>query len=71
MEWKNRKNILVEIISKTTNNNIIVSSVNTLSENARYKLTILVENKEKLNKFISDLNKVQEIQTVERLIKWK
>ena len=66
---QNSNNILVEIISKTTNNNIIVSSVNTLSENARYKLTILVENKEKLNKFINDLNKVQEIQTVERLIK--
>ena len=66
---QNSNNILVEIISKTTNNNIIVSSVNTLSENTRYKLTILVENKEKLNKFINDLNTIQEIQTVERLIK--
>ena len=62
-------NILVEIISKTTNNNIVVSSINTLSENSRYKLSILVENIESLNKFINDLNTITSIQTIERLIK--
>ena len=63
------ENILVEIISKTTNNNIVVSSINTLSENSRYKLSILVENIESLNKFINDLNTITSIQTIERLIK--
>ena len=63
------KNILVDIISKTTNNNIIVSSVNTLNTNTRYKLTILVENKTNLNKFINELKSIISIQSVERLIK--
>jgi GTP pyrophosphokinase len=63
------ENILVEIISKTTNNNIIVSSVNTLSENTKYKLGIQVENIELLNKFISELKSIPNIQTIERLIK--
>lgn len=62
-------NILVEIISKTTNNNIIVSSINTLSENSRYKLSILVENISSLNKFTNDLNSIPNIETIERLIK--
>ena len=62
-------NILVNIISKTTNNNIIVSSINTLSENSRYKLAILVDNIESLNKFINDLNSIADIQSIERLIK--
>ena len=62
-------NILVNIISKTTNNNIIVSSINTLSENSRYKISILVENIESLNKFINDLNSIADIQSIERLIK--
>lgn len=65
----NNKNILVEIISKTTNNNIIVNSINTVNENSRYKLTILVEKKESLTKFINDLNSIQNIQSIERLIK--
>ena len=58
-----------DYISKTTNNNIIVNSINTLSENSRYKLSILVENIESLNKFINDLNTIKEIKTIERLIK--
>lgn len=64
----NNKNILLDIISKTTNNNISVSSVNTLKENTRYKLTILVENKSNLDKFISDLKSISNILNIERLI---
>ena len=64
----NNKNILIEIISKTTNNNITVNSVNTLNENTRYKLTILVENKTNLDKFISDLKSIQSILNIERLM---
>ena len=59
---------ILDIISKTTNNNISVSSVNTLKENTRYKLTILVENKSNLDKFISDLKSISNILNIERLI---
>lgn len=62
------KSILVDIIAKTTNNNIVVSSINMLSENTRYKLTILVESKELLNKFITDVENIPSVINVERLI---
>ena len=62
------KNILVDIISKTTNNNITVSSLNTLKENTKYKLSILVENKQTLDKFITDLKSISSILDIERLI---
>ena len=62
------KNILLDIISKTTSNNITVNSVNTLKENTRYKITILVENKNNLDKFISDLKSISNIIDIERLI---
>lgn len=62
------KNILIDIISKTTNNNITVSSINTLSENKKYKLSILLENKQILDKFINDLKSIDKITNIERLI---
>ncbi|MBP3920505.1 MAG: bifunctional (p)ppGpp synthetase/guanosine-3',5'-bis(diphosphate) 3'-pyrophosphohydrolase [Bacilli bacterium] len=64
----NNKNILVDIIAKTTNNNIVVNSINMLNENTRYKLTILVENKEMFNKFVTDLNNIPNVLNIERLI---
>ena len=64
----NNKGILMDIISKTTNNEIVVKSINTLNENTRYKLSILVENKQKLDKFISELKNIQNILSIERLI---
>ena len=39
-----------------------------LSENTRYKLTILVESKELLNKFITDVENIPSVINVERLI---
>jgi len=39
-----------------------------LNENTRYKLTILVENKTSLNKFINDLNTIPNVLNIERLI---
>jgi GTP pyrophosphokinase len=62
------KNILVDIIAKTTNLNISVTSINTLSENKKYKLSILVENKQILDKFISELKSIQNIENIERLM---
>lgn len=64
----NNKNILVDIIAKTTNNNIIVNSINMLNENTRYKLTILVENKDQFNKFLVDLKNIPNVLEIERLI---
>lgn len=64
----NTKNILIDIISKTTSNNISVSSINMLNENTRYKLTLLVENKTQLNKYIADLKTIPNILKIERLI---
>ena len=62
------KNILVDIIAKTTNLNISVTSINTLRENKKYKLSILVENKQILDKFISELKSIQNIENIERLM---
>lgn len=64
----NNKNILIEIIAKTTTSNIIVNSINMLNENTRYKLTILVEDKNKLDKFMTDIKNIQSVQKVERLM---
>ena len=65
---RDNKNILVDMISKATNNNITILSVNTLSENTKYKLQILVENKQTLDKFINDLKSISSISNIERLI---
>lgn len=51
------KNILLDVISKTSNNDILIQSVNTITTNDNYmfELTIQVENKDRLEKFLSDL----------------
>lgn len=63
--------VLVNIISKTSNNNITVESIKNIStsENHLFHITILVENKEKLVKFMNDINSIPNILDVERLIK--
>ncbi|MBE6151860.1 MAG: bifunctional (p)ppGpp synthetase/guanosine-3',5'-bis(diphosphate) 3'-pyrophosphohydrolase [Firmicutes bacterium] len=64
-------NVLVNIISKTSNNNITVESIKNIStnENHLFHITILVEDKEKLIKFMNDINSIPNILDVERLIK--
>ena len=65
------KNILFDIIAKTTNRNVIVESINNIKNNECYicELTISVENLEQLNKFINDLESIPNMLSVERLIK--
>lgn len=65
------KNILLDIISKTSNTDITVQSINTIntSENFMYDITILVTDKEKLSKFINDIEMISNIISVERVIK--
>ena len=67
----NNDNVLMEIISKTSNSNITVESIKTISSNEDYlyEITLLVESKEKLNKYINDLMMLSNILSVERLVK--
>ena len=65
------KNVLIDIISKTSSSEVIIQSINTVNTNEDYMfdITILVPNKEKLIKFMNALNEVKSIKNVERLIK--
>ena len=65
------KNVLIDIISKTSSAEVIIQSINTVNTNEDYMfdITILVPNKEKLVKFMNALNEVKSIKNVERLIK--
>ena len=67
----NNRNVLMEIIAKTSNSDITVESIRTISSNDDflYEITILVENKDKLNKYVNDLEMLPNILSVERLIK--
>lgn len=65
------RNILLEIIAKTSNSDNTIESINTInsSDDYLYEVTILVSDKEKLEKYIHDLEMVPSIYSVERLIK--
>jgi len=65
------RNVLIDIISKTSSSDIIVQSINTIntSEDYMFDIMVLVPNKEKLIKFINDLEMIENIIRVERLIK--
>lgn len=65
------ENILLSMISKTSNHNIIVSSVNTYpgKDESTYELTLLVANKEKLVTFMNDISSIPDVLEVERVIK--
>ena len=61
---------LLDIITAASTNNLIIDSVTTItkSEFKIYSLTILVENTDKLNNFMKDLNNLRFIKKVERQI---
>ena len=65
------KNILLDIISKTSNSDITVQSINTLAttENYLYEITVVVSNKDRLIKFMNEISSINNIIDVERLIK--
>ena len=64
-------NILMEIVAKTSNSDITVESIKSLSRGNDYiyQITVLVESKEKLTKYMNDLKMIPNILSVERLIK--
>jgi len=71
LKINNNKNILIDIISKTSSSDVIIQSINTIitEDDYMFDINLLVPNKEKLLKFINDLEMLDKITTVERLIK--
>ena len=61
---------LLDIITKATALNIIIDSITTInkSDNKVYRMTVLVEDKEKLEKFMNELMNLKFIKKVEREI---
>ena len=62
---------LLDIITKASSNNMIIDSISTInkSEYKVYRMTVLVENKERLEKFMNDLLNLSFVQKVEREVK--
>ena len=67
----NNKNVLIDIISKTSTSDVIVQSINAINSTDDYMFDIMisVESKEKLFKFINDIEMLENVKKVERLIK--
>jgi len=67
----NTSDNLLDIITKASLNNIVIDSISTInkSEYKVYSLTVLVEDLEKLNKFMIDLSNLSFTLNVERLLK--
>ena len=67
----NTSDNLLDIITKASLNHITIDGISTInkSEYKVYRLTVLVENVEKLNKFIVDLSNLPFTLKVERLLK--
>ena len=67
----NTKDVLLAMISKTSNFDIIIQSINTLNSREDYLLevTLLVENKSKLERFMDEISHIDNIISVERLVR--
>ena len=68
--YTNTDDNLLDIIARASTNNVIIDSISTInkSEYKVYNMTVLVENKEKLDKYIIDLNNLKFVKNVERYI---
>lgn len=68
--YTNTYDNLLDIITKASSSNIIIDSISTInkSDYKVYDMTVLVENKEKLDKFLNDLLNLDFVQKVEREI---
>ena len=66
--YTNTYDNLLDIITKASTSNIIIDSISTInkSEYKVYSMTVLVENKEKLDKFLNDLLNLNFVQNTER-----
>ena len=66
------KNILLDVVSKTSNSDIIIQSINSLSQSKDeyvFEITVMVDCKESLVKFMNDINSLQKNNSIERIIK--
>ena len=68
IQTNDTKNILVDIVSKTSNNDIVIESANVYNSNQTYDISLLVKDKEKLNKFINELYGISSVKSIERKI---
>ena len=71
IETTNKENLLLDIIQRSSSNNVGIINVNTTKNitNIIYELTIEVFDIEQLNKYIKDLKQNSDILNVERLMK--
>lgn len=71
VQASSKKDILLNIIAKTSNSDISIQSINTINQedNVIYDINILTTNIEFLNKFIDAIKLIPDIISVERNIK--
>lgn len=64
-------NVLLDVVSRCTNNDLNVKSINTINHDDQilYELTIFVINKEKLDKVIREIELINNVIAVSRIIK--
>lgn len=64
-------NLLLDIISKTQNGKVNIQKVNTITESNQtvISMTVLVEDKNSLQKFMNDIQNIPNILSIERVIK--
>ncbi|MBR1718134.1 MAG: bifunctional (p)ppGpp synthetase/guanosine-3',5'-bis(diphosphate) 3'-pyrophosphohydrolase [Bacilli bacterium] len=68
IKTEKKDNVLLDIVSKASNNNINVETINTYNneDDILFELTILVENTERLDKFMSIVKSIPACISVER-----
>ena len=71
IKCEKRDNILLDIVSIASNNNINVESINTyqVGDHTVFNLMVLVEDLEKLNKFMNAINSIPGLLSIERRFK--
>ena len=71
IETSNKENLLLDIIQRSSSNNVGIINVNTTKNvtNIIYELTIEVFDNEQLNKYMNDLKQNSDILKVERIMK--
>lgn len=66
-----KDNFLLQLVSKTSSSNITIQTINTINniDYITYDLIAMVEDKEKLDKFINDIYQMSDVIEVSRIIK--
>ena len=65
-----KKDALLDIVSKASNNSVSIESINSMVSNNEntYEITVVVDNKDELVKFMSDIKSIPEVREVERKV---